>query len=164
MADNICARDLMKTSFLRVGTNHTLREALAILLSPSSRNEGPRIFVILKPDGTFAGTLSLRYLLKALVPDWAFDDVELTDPKAFEEKLLAAMPERLDRTVSEAMKQDQSFATPPDRLPKLIQLMQSRELHCLPVLEKDRVAGILYLNDVFRAAAHLALTAQSANT
>ncbi len=151
----------MKTSFLRVGTTHTLREALAILLSPTSRSEGPRVFVILNLDGTFAGTLSLHYLLKALVPDWAFDDAQLTDPKVFEEKLLAAMPERLDMTVSEAMKQDQTFATPTDRLPKLIQLMQSRELQCLPVLDNNRVAGVLYLNDVFRAAAHLALTAQS---
>ncbi|HPS00438.1 MAG TPA: CBS domain-containing protein [Candidatus Sumerlaeota bacterium] len=161
MTGNILARDLMKTSFLRVGTTHTLREALAILLSPTSRSEGPRVFVILNLDGTFAGTLSLRYLLKALVPDWAFDDAALTDPKAFEEKLLAAMPERLDMTVSEAMKHDQTFATPTDRLPKLIQLMQSRELQCLPVLDHNRVAGVLYLNDVFRAAAHLALTTQS---
>jgi hypothetical protein len=140
----------------------TLREALAICFRPR-RATRTADFVILKPTEHLRN-IEFALLAQSVVPDWAFDDVELNDPnKRSRRNCWQPCPKRLDRTVSEAMKQVQSFAQT-DRLPKLIQLMQSRELHCLPVLDKDRVAGILYLNDVFRAAAHLALTAQSANT
>lgn len=160
MAPDITARDLMRLAFLRLGAAHTLREALAILLDPEAQQaDGPRVLVVLHPDGTFAGTLTMRFLLRALTPHWATD--EESDDMDFEARLLAAVQDRLDLKVTEAMNRDALTVGPDERLPRLVEAMQEKRLDCVPVIEDDRVAGVIFLTDVFSAAARLALGSQS---
>lgn len=161
MAENIVARDLLKGSFLRLGAGHTLREALGILVDPQVQREGPRILIVLHPDGSFAGLLTTRALLRALAPEWAFDEGAAADPAGIEARLLATMPDRLDLTVGDAMVRDVPAAKPDDRLPRLIGYLAEKRLECLPVIENDRVLGVVHLTDVFNAVAGLALAAQS---
>jgi CBS domain-containing protein len=161
MAENIRARDLMRSSFLRLGAGHTLREALSILLDHQAREEGPRVLIVLSPDAGFAGMLTTRYMLRALVPDWVREETDFEDNLAFEKRLLDSMEEKLEMRVTEAMNRDVPTATPEDRLPRLIERMQDKRLDCLPVVEHGRVVGVIYLTDVFNAAARLALAAQT---
>ncbi|HUT23078.1 MAG TPA: CBS domain-containing protein [Sumerlaeia bacterium] len=161
MAENIRAKDLMRLSFLRLGAGHTLREALSILLDPQTREDGCRVLIVLNPDAGFAGILTTRYLLRALVPDWVREETDFEDNLAFEKRLLDSMEEKLEMKVAEAMNRDVPTATPGDRLPRLIECMQDKRLDCLPVVEQGRVVGVIHLTDVFNAAARLALAAQT---
>jgi CBS domain-containing protein len=161
MAEQIVARDLLKGSFLRLGAGHTLREALGILLDPQTQREAPRTLIVLNPDGSFAGLLTTRALLRALAPEWIFDDAAGANPSGIETRLLATIPARLDVTVGEAMIRDVPAVRPDDRLPQLIGYLTGRRLECLPVIENDRVLGVIHLTDVFNAAGGLALAAQS---
>jgi CBS domain-containing protein len=158
MAENIVARDLMKRVFLRLGAGHTLNEALGILLDPQNREKGPRILIVLNPDGGFAGTLTTRYLLKALLPVWVTDEGEAADTAAFEQRLLLAMRDKLGMRVGEAINRNIPVVGPDERLPKIVKIMQERRLDCLPVIENDRVIGVIHITDLFNAAAGLALS------
>ncbi|NQU44389.1 CBS domain-containing protein [bacterium] len=160
MPDNLIARDLMKLSFLRLGAGHTLHEALGILLDPQAREHGPRVLIVLNPDGSFAGVLTTRYLLKALLPEWVSNENEQADSADFEQRLLAAIQDKLNLRVADAMNRDVPVASPQDRLPHLIDLMQERRLDSIPVLDEGRVIGVIHITDVFNAAARLALSAQ----
>ncbi len=160
MADYIVARDLMKASFLRLGEKHSLREAMGILLDSQAQQEEPRVLTILNPEGKFEGLLSTRYLLQALLPDWVEEDQAGMSEEDFEQKLLEAMQDKLDMIVKDAMLSDVPEVKPDDRLPLLIEIMQDRRLECVPVLDDGRILGIVYLTDVYTAAAQLALASQ----
>lgn len=160
MADNIVARDLMRPSFIRLGRQHLLRETMGIVLDQLRRRETARVLIVLDPDGSYAGALTTRGLLKALLPEWMQD--EEVDPAAedFEARLLEAMRERLDWSVDRVMDRDKPTVGPETRLPRLIEIMRDGRLDAMPVLDKGRVLGVIYLSDVFNAAAGLALSAQ----
>lgn len=158
--ENLQARDLMRRSFLRLGSEHTLREALGILLATLKRPGGPRVLSILNTDGSFVGILTTRYLLKALVPDWVRDNKVEPEELKFEHHLLSSMREKLDLKIKDAMNRNISPVSPTDRLPILIDKLRDKHAGCLPVLENERLVGIIYLTDIFNAAAGLALTAK----
>ena len=161
MAKNITARDLMKLSFLRLGSEHSLREALGILLDTEAGVGGQRVLIVLGADGSFAGTLTTRSLLHALLPLWVDEQLATTDEVQFERRLLSAMEGKLDLKVGQAMQRDVPTVGFDDRLPHLIEIMQDKRLDCVPVLDGERVVGVVFLTDVFNAAAALALATQT---
>ncbi len=162
MAENITARDLMRPTFLRMGAAHTLREAMGVLLDPQARREDPRIIFVLNADGTLAGLLSPKDLLKYLLGEWAKGEGAASKPSEAEEEahILLSLQDKLNASVSVALNRDVPIVAPSDRLPRLIHAMQSKRLECLPVVEGGRVVGLVLLTDVFNAAAALALGAQ----
>jgi CBS domain-containing protein len=170
MKQKIAARDLMTLTFLRLGSGHTLREALGILLDPQAPESAPRVLIVLNPDGTFAGTLSTRFLLRALVPEWVEREDEspeketpggnpLEEEADYGKRLLHSMQERLNLKVGQAMNPDVPTVGPGECLPRLIELIHTKRLDCLPVLDNGRVVGVVYVADIFNAAAQLALQA-----
>ena len=161
MAGNVTAQDLMKPTFMRLGAVHTLREAMGILLEPQARHNEPRTLIILNPDGSFAGLLTTRHLLKALLEEWAADHGDAPNDERLEQELPVVLEKRLTLHVTEAMHRDAPVVSPQERLPRLMELMRDKRLDCVPVVEKDHVVGVVYLSDVFNAAAQLALAGQS---
>ena len=161
MTGKIIARDLMQTTFLRLGAGHTLREATGILLDPLARQEDPRVLVVLNPDGSLAGLLTTRLLLRALVDAGPGEGAEAADETNCERLLLGAVQQRLDLRVADILSADFPVAAPHDRLPRLIELIQNRRFDSIPVVEEGRVVGIVFLTSVFNAAAALALAAQA---
>ncbi len=156
-SQQIRARDLMKQAFLRLGAGHVLNEALAILLDPQSRRSGPRLLIVLNPDGSFAGTLSARDLLASLVPDWIHEGANGETKETQERRLLGDIRNNLGLLVSDAMNRETPTVSLDDPLPVLAKLMREKYLESLPVLEEGRVRGIVQLVDVFSAVARLAL-------
>jgi len=161
MSENITARDLMSLAFLRLGSGHSLREAVSILLNPEAGAEGRRVLIVLNPDGSFAGTLTTRFMLRALLPEWADSAPESQDGPEFERRLHDAMQEKMELTVADAMNPNVPTVEYGERLPHLIEIMLEKRLDCMPVIEAGRVVGVVYLTDVFVAAARLALAAQA---
>lgn len=161
MAKNITVQDLMRPTFLRLGAGHTLREALGILLDPQARREDPRVLIVLNADGSFAGILTPRDLLKALLPEGPTDTEVNQSVQVFEQSLIATLPDKLNAKVTEAMRRDVPTVASGQRLAKLIQILQENRLECVPVLDQGRVIGLVHLTDVFNAAAGLALASHA---
>ena len=160
MAENITARDLMKPSFLRLGAEHTLRQILSILLDPLARGEDPRVLIALDSEGGLAGVLTTPRMIEALLPEWIADHADDERTEALERKALSAMRENLDLKIADVMRADTPAVDPQARLPLLIDRMLETRMDCLPVMEGSRVVGVVYLTDVFSAAAGLALAGQ----
>jgi CBS domain-containing protein len=164
MAKNTTARDLMKMSFLRLGSDHTLSEALGILRDPLSTYEGPKTLIILDRDGALVGMVTIRHLLKALLGPWV-EDAKASGNYAFDEpSLLHAVEKTLGASLATAMISDIPAAHPDDRLIRLMELMDDKRLDCIPVVDDTgRVLGIVYLIDVFNAISRTALSSEPMN-
>jgi CBS domain-containing protein len=158
--ENLTARALMRVSFLRLGSQHTLREALGILLDPQARREDPKVLIILNGDGSFAGLLSPKDLLRAALPDSAHGPEPSARPTG-DQNLLVLLRDKLSCPVSQAMNREVPVASPDDRLPRLIERMYPQRLECIPVVEKGRILGLVHLTDVFNEAARLALASHT---
>ncbi len=158
VADNVTAQDLMRMSFLRLGQGHTLREALGVLRDPLATYHGPHTLLVLDSEGALAGMLTIRYLLKALLGDWVAEQKGLAG--GFDEvAMIHAVEKNLSRPLSDAMIGDIPTASPDDRLLTLMERVADKRLDCIPVVSEEggRVLGVLYLTDIFNAAAQLAL-------
>jgi CBS domain-containing protein len=159
------ATDLMRTRFLRLGAEHSLREVLGLLFAPQGRrNDDPLAIVVVSRRGDTLGLLTARHLLRALLPEWLEDhDLEESDELEFEQRLMPVLHDRLDQTITDAMQTDVPEAAPDDRLPVLIDYMNDKRLDCIPVVDGGRIVGVVHLVDVFGAAARLALAAHTAS-
>ena len=155
MPDAPTARDLLSTRYLTIEENQRLGDAFAIQLAPGATSEGEHTFVVTHADGGYAGLLSQRRFLTALFGNWNLD-VQSTDGE-----LEAALRDRLEVTVADVMERNRPHVAPDTPLPDLITLMVDPEFECLPVLEHGAIRGVIYVADVFRTAAALALTPET---
>ncbi|NNC90196.1 MAG: CBS domain-containing protein [Akkermansiaceae bacterium] len=149
----ITARSLMKTDFRTIESDRPLREAMELLLDFGDQRP-PLPVVVMHADGSFAGLITPRALFKGLLRKLRPEEVAaLPEPD-----LLAAMDGQLDLPVAEAMVRDMPRAYLDDRLITLMKINCEHRQEFTPVLEDDRVLGIIYLTDIFHAAASLAIT------
>lgn len=153
MAERTTARDVMSTSFLRLSGATPLRQVLPALTPTGNRIPA----VVVEGDGgELLGVVTPRLLLRALfrggIPERAPGE-----ERSAEERLLDRARERLDEPIR-SLVSHVPLAAPADPLVRLLRITKDESVECLLVAEGGRVAGIVWLPDVFRAAAALALT------
>lgn len=166
---SIKARDLMSTTFMRIGGGHSLRETIGILFEPAGpiQTQAPpdvaRTLVVVEPDGTFSGLLTPRYLMLALFRGWQPDEAVLKDDQRLSDILLTRGSERLKMSVAEAMNREAPVIHPDDGMLKMLKLAGEKRLECLPVVnpENGNAIGIVSMNTLFRALADISLTAET---
>ncbi len=151
--DITTARSLMKAEFRTIESGQPLREALEVLLDFREKTT-PVPVVVVHTDGRYAGLFTPLAVFKSLLQKQRLDQLGNIPEK----ELLSAMDGQLDLPVAEAMIADAPHAGPDDRLLALLEMNSERRLEITPVLEDDRVIGILYVTDIFNAAASLAIT------
>ena len=149
----ITARDLVKTDFRTIGSDRPLWEAMELLVDYGDK-QTPAPLVVVHGDGSFAGLLTPVALFKALLRKVRPEEMP-TGPEA---DLYEAMSGQLELPVAEAMVREVPRAYPDDRLTALMKINTEHRLEYSPVLENDAVIGIIYVTDIFHAAASLALT------
>lgn len=149
------ARDLMSPNYLTICEHQTLREAFAVLLDDEATANGEHTFVVAHEDGGFAGMLSLRGFLGGLFANWNLD------VRSSDAELEPALRDRLDEKIAGITEGNRPRVSPDMPLTDLIEAMVEPEFECLPVIEGDEVLGVIYIADVFRTAASLALTPQT---
>ena len=155
-AGAITARGLMKADFRTIGSNVPLREALRILTGCGDE-QGPTPLVVTAPDGSFAGVLTPLALYLALLKGIHIDDLgSIGEPD-----LLEAVRPELDQPVSAVMVTDVPLVRPEDRLFLLMKSATRYRVEYSLVLVQKRVVGVIFVTDIFRAAASLALAHES---
>ena len=149
----------MKTGFRTIEDNRPLREAQGYLVDFDEK-QSPLPLVVVRSNGSFAGLLTPTALFRSLLCEVRLDELDkLTQPE-----LLAAMADQLDKPVSEAMVSEVSRAKPEDQLVKMMTMNAEHKGHRVeftPVLENNIVIGIVYITEIFHAAASLALTPET---
>jgi len=130
--------DLMRTEPKTVGRNDRLIEADRLM-----EMERIRHLPVVDDDGKLAGIVSQRdVLFNALVRALGFG----TKAKDHTLESLRAKDVMVDQVVT---------TTPDARLSRAASLMSQMKVGCLPVLDGDRLVGILTESDVVRAFAEL---------
>ena len=123
----------MSTSFRSLPADRALREAICILLDMRTETKGTPNLVVTETDGSFAGLLTPRSLLQALLKSWQPDESLRRDEAWLAHSLLQLVRGRLDTAIGELMIRDLPRAQPGDRLLRLVELISDRRLECVPV-------------------------------
>lgn len=152
MAERTTARDVMSTAFLRVSGGTPLRHVIAALTGSGAR---ARAVVVEGGGGEVLGLVTPRLLLRALFRD-GVPERRPDEERSAEDRLLDQARDRLDDPIR-GMVSHAPLATPGDPLVRLLRITRDESVECLLVVEAGRVSGLVWLPDVFRAAAALAL-------
>lgn len=144
------AKDLMTPRFLRVSTQHSLREALGLVLYGEEKGYDTAAIAVIDTEGDLAGILTHEALVKGLAGN---GDVPIEQAK-----FLERVETNFKRTIADVMHPDIPKVAPETPVAELIYLMSHNKYECLPVMEEARVVGLVFVSDVFRAAAQHALT------
>ncbi|HMB69602.1 MAG TPA: CBS domain-containing protein [bacterium] len=153
MSDRITARDIMSTAFLKLSGATPLRDVLPRL---TSRDGGARAVVVEGEGGVVLGLVTPRLLLRALfrdgVPERAPDE-----ERSAEDRLLDQARQRLDDPVRTVVSHV-PLAASDDPLVRLLRITKDEAVDCLLVSGGGSVKGVVWVADIFRAAAALSLT------
>tara|TARA_R110002072_G_scaffold87129_1_gene196557 strand:+ start:12217 stop:12705 length:489 start_codon:yes stop_codon:yes gene_type:complete len=152
MTEVIRARELMRTDFLRIRTEQTLRDAMVALRGTQGEAGMPSALMVVDNDGKYRGVLTARLLIRLLAGGHD-DEGEIDDMM-----LLASARDRLSTQIGDELVQDIPVVAPDDRLLTLIRRGAPMRLDFVPVVEDGRPVGFAPITAIFQAAAAMALT------
>ncbi len=156
MSDQKTAAEMMTKRFLRISTQHTLREAMGIVLYGEQKKQDTGAIAIIDQEGDFAGILTPHHIAMGLLGDWNPQNLEKQ-----ESEFLDYAQTQMNRTIGDILPPAQPTVTPHSKLGVLIKLAGDSEYECLPVIEEGRVEGLVYTTDIFKEAANIALTPET---
>ena len=143
------ARDVMFTRFTTVSPEDTVSEA-ALIFRQATRQRGHQVYglMVTDPEKRLVGMLSMYDILLLIRPKhihvWGMmDDIDIT-----------GMVERACRRaksirVGDIMSTDLISVDADTHMLTLIDLMINKHVRRIPVLDGDKILGIVYLQDLF---------------
>lgn len=147
----------MKTTVKEVMNRrfHTLRPDMPVseavrMFRQATETEGRKIFgmMVTDPEGRLAGMLSMHDILLFIRPKhiriWGMmDDVDI------EGLVDAACNQTRKVRVGDIMTPDVISVTPDTHILMVLDLMISRHIRRVPVLDGEKIEGIIYISDLF---------------
>ena len=143
------ARDLMDTKFHTLSPHIPINEAVQFF-KQASREEDRRIFgmMVLDENGTLVGMLSMFDILLLMRPKhvhiWGkMDDIDI-------EGIIDLSCEKAKSIlVGDIMSQEVVTIGPDTHKFAILDIMIKQHIRRLPVLENDKILGIVYISDLF---------------
>lgn len=143
------ARVVMQTRFSVLSPDNTIKEAVEIL-QEASKKYGRRVFGMMVTDqtGELVGMLSMYDIFIFLRPKhieiWGeMDDLDLSG--VIEDALARAGTIR----VGDIMTTGLITITPDTSLMMIVDIMIKKHVRRLPVMDEKKIAGIVFISDVF---------------
>jgi len=134
----------------------SLRQAVAMVRESAIKYAGvfePRVVLVFNEKYQIVGLLTLRDLLKGLEPGFLKEsDLVKTDPAlavVMGDLFGPGMKKQADRPVSEVMGPIKVSVKADDSLAKALFLMIHENVGMMPVMEGERVLGMVRLTDLF---------------
>ncbi|MBW1722593.1 MAG: CBS domain-containing protein [Deltaproteobacteria bacterium] len=145
----IHARDIMVQDYGKIRPEASVREAVRMIFQGKVRESGYKPFGILVIDeiDRLVGMVSMHDILYHLRPpylNYAFDSFHV-----WEEDIDQHLAQFNDLKVEQIMSAPVITVTPEVPLMTLVDLMVKKRARRLPVLEGEKVLGVVYLSDVF---------------
>lgn len=143
------ARDIMNTDFHTLRPSDTLAEAVTCFYKASAAAKR-KVFglMVTDADDTLAGILSMYDILMLIQPKHIqiWGEMDDLDPG----QLLADLSLRTRSIqVGDIMTTDVVTIGPDTHIMVIVDLMIRKHIRRIPVLEADRIIGIVYISDVF---------------
>jgi len=145
----IIARDIMDTRFHTISPQTPISEAVKIF-KQASDEEGRRLFglMVLDDNGKLVGMLSMYDILLFMRPKhvhiWGkMDDIDLAGIIDLSCKKAGAI------RVGDIMSQEIVTIGPNTHKFMILDIMIKQHIRRLPVVENDKILGIVYISDLF---------------
>jgi CBS domain-containing protein len=143
------AKDIMVKDFSTIRPGAPVREAVRIILEGKPRETGYKPFGIMVTDeiGRLVGMISMFDILYHLRPP--FMNYQMEGLPLWQGELEPYLDQFRDLRVEQVMTTPVITCSPNDPLMLVIDRMVKKRSRRLPVVDGDRILGIVYLSDVF---------------
>ena len=143
------ATDIMTKEFDTVLPSSTIKEAVS-LLRCAKRGEdkkGVNALMVVDEKGSLVGMITMSHILKAIIPFY----MEMAHLSEFAwDGLFERMCHKIEnRLVSDFMERKVITVDPDANIFEISELMLKSRVRRLPVVEKDKVVGIVYRKELF---------------
>ena len=148
--------ELIRPSYIRLGSGHTLHETLGIAVASIEREGTFPPMVVLDEEGDVSGIVSPIALLRGL----CMEGMPLGSnpgPSADTMELLERAHNRLQASVDEATIKDPPLLRESESIVEATRKIVRARLDFLPVAEGRRATGVVHAADIFRKLASIAL-------
>ena len=142
----------------------TLRQAMAIVREAAVKFEGsfePRAVLVFDEKYQLLGILTLRDIIRGLEPRFLKEtDLIKADPSLtvlFGDLFGPGMKEQSQRPVSEVMSPIQVTVEAQDNVVKALYLMIKKNVGLMPVMQDNKVIGMIRLSDLFNEISRIVL-------
>jgi CBS domain-containing protein len=150
---NVRVSDVMSRRPISIGTGASLLDALIVLRT--NRVTG---VPVVGPGNTVVGVLSERDLVRVLGLPWSTPGAEgmmdllMADPAGESDPTLLDLRTRLEeRKVGEVMSRPPMTVRAEAPLELAMEVMTENEIHRLPVVEQNRLVGLVTTHDLLRS-------------
>lgn len=152
MVNGICARDLMRTDFVRIRIDQHLGDAMVALHGAQGEAGMPSALMVVDGDDQYRGMLTARLLIRLLAAGHE-EGHEIDDMT-----VLTVARDRLTTAIGDVLVEDVPVVAPEDRLLTMIRRGAPMRLDFVPVVDDGRPVGFAPITAIFEAAAGMALT------
>ncbi len=147
--EELTAKDIMVKSYATIAPDAPIQEAGRLIFEGKVRDSGYKPFGIIVTDeiGRLVGMVSMFDILYHLRPAFLNYELDAFDMPQAEMDIYVDQFKELK--VEQVMSSPVVTVSPDDGLIILIDLMVKKKFRRLPVVDGDKILGIVYLSDVF---------------
>ena len=147
--EELTAKDIMVKSYVTIAPDAPIQEAARLIFEGKVRDSGYKPFGIIVTDeiGRLVGMISMFDILYHLRP--AFLNYEIDTFDMSKGELEPYVNQFKELKVEQVMSTPVVTVSPDDDLIILIDLMVKKKFRRLPVVDGNKILGIVYLSDVF---------------
>jgi CBS domain-containing protein len=151
----IYAKDVMVTSFDCIHQNAPIENAINMILNGKVRKTGHKTISLMVVDdvGQLAGVISMYDILFHLRPDFLNLSVD-ADTLLWKGKVKPFVEALKCKKVNRVMSMNVTSVSLNDHIMVVLDLMIKNRYRRLPVLERNKPIGIIYLSDVYYSIFH----------
>lgn len=143
------AVDIMTREYDAVLPTSTVKEAVGLLKcgKRGDNNKGVNAVIVIDDNNKLVGMITMSHILKAIIPFY----MEMAHLSEFAwEGLFERMCHKIEnRLVSDLMEKNVITIGPEANIFEISELMLKKRIRRLPVVENDKVVGIVYRKELF---------------
>ena len=145
-------KDVMLRRYLRLGESHTLHEVMGFLTNKHFEKDGLPFLVVIAENGSFAGMLEPKAVLKALLEG-------VSEGEDAEYSLMQSAPVNLSKTVGHIMNRNIPVLPENASLDEAFKCIHKSSTEAAAIIEDDRVIGLITARILFEQASTLTVGA-----
>lgn len=146
----ITAKDIMVTTFDKIHQDASVDQVIKMILNGKIRKSGHKTVSLIVVDdlGNLCGVITMFDLLFHLRPGFlncGIDGHELS----WDGQLAKLIPELKEKKVHQVMSRTTTCASPDDHLMVVLDRMVKKRYRRLPVVEDNKLLGVVYISDIY---------------